>query len=469
MPFTPYTQLHTSQHSPLRKPEEEISPQEPGKMPLIDRVVQSGVSKGIQSFFPGAKLGEAVGTSIASIQSRLRGDDPEATRAIDASQPSKREVIGDTISAMLAPASLAMPLPKAATVVGSVLKGATQTGVLAGASGGAKSASEDNTYKQIARDAFESSLTGAVVGGFAGGVSKVLSKFQDRSPEALYNNAMKVSQRIKTANKSPAEFLKDEKVWGGLGSIQRAAQEGQKAESLAIAQKITERVSQKGDVITKYDDAKIKTVEKLSKSLGDLYSKTEIEQLVDSVPVAKLRGSIDGLGLEELNSTRSKLGSLLGDSKWLQQNPTNNTKAVQALYGVLSETIKSNTGTAENFARSSKWLETMKITKQAIDKADSKYGIGLYDILSGTGGAVLGYGSGDSMGEKVKNAVVGGVGGLAIERGLNSPAVKTGLAQAIENIPVDSAGKISRASVIELISTLLSGDTNQQTTQQEVQ
>jgi hypothetical protein len=63
-------------------------------------------------------------------------------------------------------------------------------------------------------------------------------------------------------------------------------------------------------------------------------------------------------------------------------------------------------------------------------------------------------GDGD-IGTRLKNAAVGGVTGLAVERGLNSPAVKTGMAQLLKSatkIPTDTAGKISKAAVTELIA-----------------
>ena len=53
------------------------------------------------------------------------------------------------------------------------------------------------------------------------------------------------------------------------------------------------------------------------------------------------------------------------------------------------------------------------------------------------------------MGTRLKNAAIGGLTGLAIERGLNSPAVKTGLAQLLKSatkIPTDTAGKVTKAA-----------------------
>lgn len=410
----------------------------------------------VSKIFPGKQVGESIGTlagyGVTKVKDLLQGT--KVAEGYNLSAPSPLQIAGDIAKGASFVAGL--KIPASPTILGKV----AQFGTLGAVMGGGESATKKNEATKIAKDAFVSGLTGAAVGGVVGIIGKGISKLTEKTPEALYNNALKVSQRIKTAGKSPVEFLKDENVWGGLGSIQKAAQEGQAQESQAIASKIANRIANKGDVITNYGDIKQKAVEKLSKSIGDLYSQAEIEQLVDSVPIAKLRDTTEGLGLIDTNVVRSQLGQLLGDIKWTQQNPAQTTKAVKAVYGVLADTVQSNTDTAMEFARSSKWLETMKITKMAIQKADAKYGIGLYDLVSGGGGAIIGGLTGEgSVGERLKRAVIGGTIGLGAERLATSPALKTGFAQIISNIskiPTDSAGKISKTAVMGLISKLIS-------------
>ena len=75
------------------------------------------------------------------------------------------------------------------------------------------------------------------------------------------------------------------------------------------------------------------------------------------------------------------------------------------------------------------------------------------------GGAVTGALTGEGgAGERIKRAAVGGTAGIVLERGITSPAIRTGIAQAISKInkiPTDTAGRISKTAVITLINNLM--------------
>lgn len=350
----------------------------------------------------------------------------------------------------IAEATGALATGNPSTVLGS----AAQTGAISATQAGVTSLGEGTDYKTAAKNAFVASLTGAALGGTSKALGNAAAKFSEKAPTALYNNALKVLNRIKTAGKSPAEFLKDEGLWGALGTFQKAAQEGMGTENAVIKQAALHATGG-----TTYDDIAEAAAKRLNQSLGDLYSPAEIDQLIKSVPVARLRDAKGVVPWVDADAVRASLGSMIGDSKWLSATPSHNTQAAEALYGALSDAVKKATGTIDNFARLSQWIGTDKVVKRAIGLADSKYGLGLLDAASGTGGAIVGglAGEGD-IGTRLRNAAIGGITGVALERGFNSPALKTGVAQLVQKgaaAPIGALGSVVKGAGSAAASTLL--------------
>lgn len=398
-------------------------------------------------------LGEAIGNSIGSLGAAakfaLEGKLSAAKAALQVTpdEPTPAQVVGSAAASALLPASLA--IGGGATVAAN----AGRFGALAASSAGAESLARGNGPEQVAIDAFKGGLTGAALGAGTKIVGNAINAAAARTPEALYNNALKVTQKLKMAGRSPAEFLKDKGVWGSLGTFKKAAQEGIEAEEAAILPKVAKAA---GGLT--YQDVKAAALTNLSKTLGNLYSKPELEALVDRVPLAALRDAKGLAPWTAVNEVRSSLGKLVGDTRWLTTNPTENVQATQAVYRALASSLQKATGTVDEFARLSQWVRTAKVVDSTIAKADSKYGLGLYDILSGAGGAAIGgITSEGDIGKRLKDAAIGGAAGLALERTVNSPGLKTGLAQIISRVgtlPTDAAGKISRAAVLQLIASL---------------
>lgn len=437
---------------------ENEQPAQPKQMFKGDDLLEKATNVAT-SIFPGTReIGESLGTIGASAGRLFQGDVRGAKEVLD-TQVSIPKLAGAYTQAGAGVAALAAPLPKAATVGGAILKGAVQTGGLAGTMAGGEAARKGGDLKEIATKAFIGGLSGAIVGAVAGGATKAISNITSRSPEAVYNNTLKISQKVKDAGKSPSKFLINEKVWGDLGTFKKAAQEGMDRESAAIAQKAAQT---QGGV--SYVDIKEKAAKRLADELGGLYSKPEVEAMIERVPLASIRDADDIVPWGSADKVRSQLGKLIGDSKWLQTSPSESVQATQAVYRTLSDIIKDATGTADEFARFSQWIRTNKAVTSAINKADSKFGFGLYDRMAALGGAGLGFASGDDTGERLSNAILGGVGSVALEKTLTSPAVQTGLVQALGKLPIDSAGRISRDAVIQLISNITNaGGGSQQT------
>lgn len=429
MPFIPF-QKTSSSFTPFgsKKKEEESLGQK--------------ITKGIQSVFPGKELGTAIGTSIYGIGSLIKGDKAGFEESARANEEAMPRIIGDVAKSVILPASLAVAPAK--TVFGK----AAQFGGISGAYGGAESLSQGKDLKQVARDTFTAGLSGAAVGGLIGMAAKGARAFSQNAPHKIYNNALRVLQRIKMAGRSPSKFLVEEGTWGGLGSFKKAATEGIKAESKIIMEKAA---STPGGAT--YGEIKNAAISAIKQKFGGLYSDAQIAQMIDDVPLEKLKtGGI--VNWNTVNEVRSSLGSLIGDTKWLSSNPTEKTQAAQAVYRAMAKLLQKVTKTEQEFSRLSSWIQTNKVVDRAVDMADNKFGFGLYDILSGLGGATYGGLQGQSASDRLKNAAIYGVSAVTMERALNSPAIKTALAQIIEknrNMSPEALNRLLKTEAMRLI------------------
>jgi hypothetical protein len=401
----------------------------------------------VNSIFPGKQLGNAIGTSAQGIYQAVKTGSMEPLyQAGRENNANYGKIVGDTAN-IVGDIGTSV-VPPAATIAGK----AAQFGGLAAFSGAGASAAKGNTLKQIALDSFQAGLIGAAIGTLAGVAEKGIKAVLTKSPEAIYNNALGVSNKIKNAGKSPAPFLKDKNVWGSLGTFKKAAQEGIETESSRISSKLS--MVNGGQT---YNDIKAKAMEKLAKDVGSLYSKPELEKLIENVPVAALRDAgtiVPYKGIWEINS---QLGHLMGDRSWLQANPTQNVRAAKAVYGAMADAIKGASNTTQEFSNLANWYNTKKVVDNTINIADKKFGIGLYDLIGGS----IGFASGDSLEDRVKYGLLG----VGVERGIRSPALQTGIAQLVSKIgqiPVDSVGKISKTAVTQLLGQFFSENPGKQ-------
>lgn len=337
---------------------------------------------------------------------------------------------------------------------------ALQFGTLSAVGGAGQAIADDKSAEEVAKNAFISGLSGAALGTGVGIIGKIAQKFASKAPEAIYNSSLKVLNKIKSAGKSPSKFLADKGVWGNLGTFKKASEEGmKKADDI-----ITAKVAKVPGGAT-FGELKNSATSLLQKDLGEnLFSPQAVKSLIDDVPVEALKKK-GILNWQEINTVRSELGKLIGDNKWIMTNPSEKVKAAQAMYRSMASLIQKVTKTSDDFAQYSKWIQTKKAVDRAIDLADSKFGLGFYDIASGGLGAIAGGVAGQgSITDRLKSAAVFGAAGLGAERLLNSPAVRTGIAQAIQKLgrlPTDTAGKVSRTAVIELFNQALSNSNPQ--------
>lgn len=426
----------------IQKKDIPLAPIKEPKKDLLERA--AGIGEKVLGFTGGKNIAE-IGGSLLSGQSL-----PQALRTQGGGSLGKgiAKTAGDVgaITATVAP----FGTPLAKTVLGK----AAQFGGLSALGAGAKTIADSGTAKESIKNAFMAGLTGAAIGGAVGLAGKAVKAFTQKTPEATYNNVLRVTKRIKMAGKSPSDFLVKEGVWGDLGAFKKAAEEGIAKENAIINTAI-----QKAEGIGRYSEVKSLATKELSQSLGKLLSKSEISALIDDVPLNSLRNSPQGeLQWKAFNTARSQLGKFIGDTKWTATAPTEKIAAGKAVYRAMADLLQKASKTSTPFARESQWIRTNKAVENAIAIADGKYGLGLYDSIFGTAGAVTGaLSGGGDVGERLKRAAIGGLSGVALERGVRSPTLQTGFAQIISKlgkIPTDTTGKISKTAVINLVNEM---------------
>lgn len=402
----------------------------------------------INSVLPGKQLGTAVGNSIYGLSQLAKGNMDEVRKVNAENNQNFSRVAGDVAQSAILPASLALNPTK------TVLGGAAQLGATSALGTAAQTVAEGGGTGDAAKNAFYSGLTGAVTGGAIGAIGKTLSKLADKAPEAIYNNALKITQKVKSSGNSPSSFLVNEKVWGGLGTFKKAADEGIATAKQAIEPKLANTPGS-------LDFSKVEgeTLDYLKKKYGKIYSEKQLKEVVDSIPANQFRES-KVLNWTDSNGVREQLDKLLGDRFYLSSaQPSLIKDATSAMTDSIRNNVKKATGTEKEFAAYRKWIQTDKAVKRAIDLADQKFGLGLRDSISLATGTTGGLITGDTAKDKGINGLIGGASSLALTRGFASPSIQTGFAQLIKNIdsiPTDTAGKISKAALIQAFGSAFS-------------
>lgn len=139
---------------------------------LVGKVLDNSVTRGVQRFFPGAKVGQAIGTlggyGLIAAQEKLGLAPKGATSAYDLRAPSPLQVTGDVVQGAATVAGL-----KAPAIAGKGLLTAAKgagLGAGLGAAGGAGTAAQQTSGSAIPTlEDTKKIASGAAVGGLIGG------------------------------------------------------------------------------------------------------------------------------------------------------------------------------------------------------------------------------------------------------------------------------------------------------------
>lgn len=317
---------------------------------------------------------------------------------------------------------------------------AAQFGALGAGFGAGKALEEGAGPAEVIKQTFISGLTGAAVGGAVGVVGKGTRALVQKAPERLFNSALKITQKVNQATRSPSKALIDKGVFGTLGRIKRDVLQGINNSNAKIEQLI--RGSQ---ATVKSKQLINQAVKELQSKFGASYNRTQLNDTVRKLPIARLLGK-SNITINEVNRLRMQLDRQLGSRFFLSQSQAPLTKEAM---GVMSHTLRNtvkNTlpSTRKVFADFSTYLQAEKAVNRAIAISDKKLGFGLFDLILGTGVGATG-------------GLPAAAGAVAARKALAAPATKTTsaiLLNKLGKIPVDKAGKVAKTAVLNLIKEI---------------
>lgn len=325
----------------------------------------------------------------------------------------------------------------------TILKTATKVGASGAVAGFGSALSDDKSIKEAAKQSFYTGLTSAVTYGIVSGATKVAGKVMKEAPEKIYNKALRVNQKMIENAKSPSKELVEKGWFGGLGKIMKQASGGAKEADEAINNIL---VSNKNTVSSQdiYDGV----FGAVKKKYGNLYSDKEISKAIEKLPanVLKSNKAVDYL---TLNKTRSQLDGLIYNFNGDASLTTLQKKVIKEATNIMRNTIKGdNSATVPLFKDLTTYTNTIKLLNRTMAQVDKNWGnIGLKDLIVG------------GIGVGVNPAI--GILAVGTKRVAESPTAQTATAitidkinKALAKIPADSAGKVNRVAVVNIIKNL---------------
>ena len=181
------------------------------KLPIQEpkKSVWSKISSGIQSFFPGQKVGESIGTlagyGITAGKEKLGLVPKGTTSQYDLSAPTPLQVGGDIVKGATMIAGAKLP------VANSLLGKTAQFGALGAVGGGAEAVTQGKSAKEVVKQ--------TAVGGVIGGATGLAFGLAEKGIKGLANLFGKTGDKIQTTIIKPS--AKDVKDGFSLDTIKK--------------------------------------------------------------------------------------------------------------------------------------------------------------------------------------------------------------------------------------------------------
>lgn len=437
----------TFKQQPVEQPTQPIEQANPntgvlGTNPndsLYGKILNNSITRGIQSFFPGQKVGQAMGTSIAQIGSEgLTGNKAQESdqlyiqtlqnerakalaqgkdtshwdTALANFKPTesfvKQDVTPLQVGGDIANIALTTAIPGAGEGLGLPARLATQTAIGAGM-GGAGAVAEGNT--NISEIATQGAIGGAL--GFAGGaLGEAMTGLANKLPNRLIANTLPQLKNPETIDYA-VNHIK-------LGTPQKMLQSSEQA--LSSYNKQINAILEH----PQYAHIKIGSTGLIDETLNqfpnsEYTSKYIFKRLKTLIPSeAKIFSKLESggtLSLPEVNALRQKIDSVTYKS--IIDSPE--IKAGKELAGAFGNALRSTVkGEAEEsipiFANYAKEINLKKALLKLNAKESHKSFFTFKDLLStGIGSTLAG--------------LPGAVGAATVEKIVSSPVTKVGVAK----------------------------------------
>lgn len=372
---------------------------------LYGKILDNSITRGIQNFFPGKKVGEAIGTLGGYVASKNKDQ-------YDLSAPTPLQVAGDIAQGALSIYGAKMPFKT--TGIGRIAQGAKLGGYL-GATG---SIAEGDS----AGDVLKNAGTGALTGGALSTLSEGASRLTKNAPKSLMQKAVGQKPSALMKGKSVAEYALEKKRVGTASSLIKTSQKeiDRLNGEIDTALKSQTSVKKASDVLT--------DLSKTEDAQNALLSKTDVKDMIERlVPESKKLLKKNVLTIQELNQLRHIVDKTIGDRGWELTQDSFNKSIMKSFANALRTTVKNTSGTHKLFSDLSHEIEFTKALQNKVAKGANK------QILS----------FGDLIGSGVGSLAVPGIGavaGLGARRAINSPLVQTSTAVGLRGLGKATSG-----------------------------
>lgn len=384
---------------------------------MYGKIIDNSITRGIQEFFPGQKVGQAIGT----LGGYLASDNKDM---YDLSAPTPLQVAGDIAQGALAVGTAlpggtsvsafgkAVPVMNTAkTALGRIGQNVALGGAF-GATGAVAGGSTD--IGEIA----QSGAIGGVTGGVAGGISESINSLLNSVPQRLARSVLPQLNQDDTINYA----IKNVK----LGTAETMVNESQKALTSYNTQidGILSHPQYANDKIIA-SDILLKIKKELPRSEYDIPTiiSTMKRQLPSEASTLTKLGKGMELSLEEANTLRKAV-----DKITYKTSPFDapEVKAGKELASVVGNAIRERVQaiakeTVPIFDGFSKEIRLFKALSSLEKKGANKNIIGMKDLWSIMAGGATG-------------GVPGAVAGLVLEKTASTPLVKLGTAKAVQAV-----------------------------------
>ena len=370
---------------------------------LGDSILESPISQGIQSLFPGKKVGEAIGTLGGYIASPNK-------EQFDTSAPSPLQVAGDVALGALTTTGVGGKFigtggklieaglkAKGISPYISGLAGRSVQSAIQGAYfGGAKSLSEGDTLGETVRNIGGTAAVSALFPGITDATAAIVGYLVDSLPRSMIRGVLRQTNKALEKGKDVSDqFLEDGRI-GTYNSLLKTSNSN--IESLG--KKVSDGINSeafKNKMISRnsWVDS---IVSEINSSGGSISKKELLSMITSDVQGGAGLLSKSKLTLPELDTLRKRIGDSLGDSAWLASKSPFSTKILKNVYSTISESVKKN-GPAETrglFDDLTKEI-TIRNALRSREASTSKSSfVTMKDLLAALGG--FGISGGSSLG-----------------------------------------------------------------------
>lgn len=398
----------------------------------------------VNKIFPGKQVGEAIGTLAGYALSKDK-------KNYSLNAPKPLQVAGDIASGGAMVAGLKVPSPT------GVLAKAGQLAGLSALGGAGGSAAGGGGVKDILKSAFISGTIGAGISLVASGAGKAISSLTKKAPAKIYNTTIKTPlQDTKKAILYKGETLGQDLVKRGIkgsdeGLFKQAiSQIDENEDKLQSILSKSKHVISRGEIEPYLDDL-ISTKQATPGLLEDAEKvRAILKEFPEEIPIA------------EANQIKRNLYRALDDIAFkIDPNLSTKKEAMKAIAkGIKTEIENKTAGEAgvdvvKNINKELQVFGALKNrTLDKIARLNKNNLLGLGDMFAIGSGATIGAVTGGS-------SIVGAGVVEGLKRASQSTRVMTNVAvgldklgKLVNKLPTDSAGRISKTSLIQLMRKL---------------